>query len=351
VLLAATAAGVSYAIAIQIFGSREALFAPIAAVVCTGLTAGQRLRRAVELSIGVAVGLTVADLLLQFFGVGPLQLAMAVLLAMTATVALGANALMTNQAAVAAVVLIALTPEGPIQPTARLADALLGATVALTLNAVVGRSPRRTAADVATGVLKDLASILTGLTEALAEQDRDAAERFGARAAGLTRRLPDVDDALSAARDSARLSRLAYRRQSLQHLARVEKVRDRIGLMTATTQSLSRAIGNAVRGNHRPEDRVLEGLWVLASSLESLAAWVQDDVSADAAQYQALEAATLASPALSGSANPATIVMVGLLRSAVVDVLRATGLDQTTSLALIQQVAGSVASPDGDVER
>ncbi|WP_035062516.1 FUSC family protein, partial [Cellulomonas bogoriensis] len=78
-LLASASAGVAYALAGWAFGPENAFFAPIAAVVCVSITAGQRVRRAVEIAVGVVVGLVAADLLLRWTGAGPWQLALAVL--------------------------------------------------------------------------------------------------------------------------------------------------------------------------------------------------------------------------------------------------------------------------------
>ena len=52
----ALAAATSYALAKYLFRVAIPLFAPVAAMVCLGMTHGQRLRRALEITVGVAVG-------------------------------------------------------------------------------------------------------------------------------------------------------------------------------------------------------------------------------------------------------------------------------------------------------
>ena len=49
--------------AADVLGHQTPFFAPIAAVVSLGTSYGQRLRRVAEVTIGVAVGVLVADLL------------------------------------------------------------------------------------------------------------------------------------------------------------------------------------------------------------------------------------------------------------------------------------------------
>src|SRR2546427_8910001 len=50
---------------------RAPFFAPVAAVVCLGTTLGQRLRRTIELIVGVGLGVGVGDLLISAIGTGP----------------------------------------------------------------------------------------------------------------------------------------------------------------------------------------------------------------------------------------------------------------------------------------
>jgi uncharacterized membrane protein YgaE (UPF0421/DUF939 family) len=61
VVQTAVAASVAYFLAVLLFGHERPFFAPIAAVICLGVTLGQRWRRAVELVFGVAVGLMVSS--------------------------------------------------------------------------------------------------------------------------------------------------------------------------------------------------------------------------------------------------------------------------------------------------
>src|SRR5690606_24252435 len=121
VLLAAAAAGLAYLLASLLFESGDAVFAPIAAVVSVGLSAGQRLVRAVEITGGVVLGLVLADTLTRMIGAGPWQLAIAVLAGMSAAVVLRASSLMANQAAVTAVFVMVLVPLQDTPPLVRLA--------------------------------------------------------------------------------------------------------------------------------------------------------------------------------------------------------------------------------------
>ena len=67
----AVAAGVAWWLAADVLGHVAPFFAPVVAVVCLGMSYGQRQRRVLEVAIGVAVGVFVADVFVQVVGTGP----------------------------------------------------------------------------------------------------------------------------------------------------------------------------------------------------------------------------------------------------------------------------------------
>ena len=106
----AIAAGVAWFIAAEVFGHPSPFFAPVAAVVSLGTSYGQRLRRVLEVTIGVALGVFLADLLALELGVGPWQMALVVALAMSAAFLLDGGQLLVTQAAVQSIIVTALVP-------------------------------------------------------------------------------------------------------------------------------------------------------------------------------------------------------------------------------------------------
>src|ERR687885_252547 len=69
ILQTSAAAGLAYFLATVVLGNEQPFFAPVAAVVTLGLAPGERGRRAVEVALGVAVGLAVADVIVRAIGV------------------------------------------------------------------------------------------------------------------------------------------------------------------------------------------------------------------------------------------------------------------------------------------
>ena len=82
ILQTAVAACLAWFLAILLLGIDRPTFAPIAAVIVLGLAVGERGRRAVEMTLAVAFGVALADLLVSVVGVGAVQAGLFVGLAM-----------------------------------------------------------------------------------------------------------------------------------------------------------------------------------------------------------------------------------------------------------------------------
>src|SRR2546426_4750256 len=139
IVQAALAAGLSWLVAVHIVDHRPPFFAPVAAVVCLGITLGQRLRRVIELIVGVGLGVGVGDLLISAIGTGPWQIALVVALAMSVAVVLDGGAVITVQSAVSAILMVTLYLPGDTSGLNRLVDGLIGGVTGLV---VVGVFPR-----------------------------------------------------------------------------------------------------------------------------------------------------------------------------------------------------------------
>src|SRR5581483_3229018 len=78
-LQTSAAAGIAWFVAHDLIGHRTPFFAPIAAVIALGVVPGNHTRRAIEIVLGVGVGIAVGDLLISGIGRGPAQVAFVVL--------------------------------------------------------------------------------------------------------------------------------------------------------------------------------------------------------------------------------------------------------------------------------
>src|SRR5215813_1313360 len=118
------AAGLSWFVAVHLFGHRAPSFAPVAAIVSIDLTLGQRLRRATELIVGASAGVGVGALLISAIGAGPWQIAIIVALAASVAVFLDGRAVINVQAAVSAILVATVYVPGDMSGIDRLFDGL-----------------------------------------------------------------------------------------------------------------------------------------------------------------------------------------------------------------------------------
>ena len=165
------------------------VFASIAAVISLGASYQQRGRRAAELIAGVVLGLTVADLIINAIGNGPLQIGLMIVLAMSAAVILGGGELLVSEAAVSALLLASIEPTNSGYSPDRFLEALTGGAVALAVGVLFfPPDPTLIVGRAAQSVFRDLGETLEGVATALAEADPERAEDALAEGARHRRR-------------------------------------------------------------------------------------------------------------------------------------------------------------------
>ena len=170
----AAAAGVAWFVAADLFGHATPFFAPIAAVVSLGTSYGQRLRRVAEVTLGVAVGVFLGDLLTHWLGSGGWQIALIVSLAMVSALLLDAGAIFVTQAAVQAIVVSTLVPD-PGKAFVRWTDALIGGVVALLAATIVPRAPLRRPREQAAVVVRKISALLRASAQSIEDGDVERA--------------------------------------------------------------------------------------------------------------------------------------------------------------------------------
>src|SRR6185295_121701 len=127
----------SWALAQQVFDHPRPIFAPVAGLIAVSTTLGQRRRYAVEMVVGVALGIGIADALFTLIGSGTWQITAIVVGAMVAAVALGGSVVLVSETATAALLVVAVQPPGTGLSGARFLDSLLGGLVGLVVTSVL----------------------------------------------------------------------------------------------------------------------------------------------------------------------------------------------------------------------
>lgn len=200
----AFAAGAAWEIALRVPGShRQPFFAPIAAVIALGADRGIRGRQAIQMMIGVALGILVGAGLIAVAGAGGWQIVVATLVAFVVATAAGAPAIIRVQAAASAILVVALHGPGSELAIQRLVDAAIGGGIAILLaRFLFPIDPMSLVRDEARRLRERLADSLDGIAAALATGDEEHARSALSAVDRIDGRR--LEDALRLARDVAR---------------------------------------------------------------------------------------------------------------------------------------------------
>lgn len=334
----AVAASLAYFLATLALSSQQAFFAPIAAVVSLGLTLGQRGRRAVEVAVGVAVGLLIADLIVLAIGVGAAQIGVVVVVAMVAALFFSERNILVNQAAISAILVVVLQPPTEGFNPERFFSALIGGAVAVAINHLFPANSERVVERAARPVLGELVSVLEEIAAALANNDLPRTEGILARSRELDEQLRGFEETISAGHETARLS--PTRRRSLKHLELYSSASIRIELAVINTRVLARGAANALRRGYSIPQVLPEAVLDLSRSVRELGSYLEDSGGPEEARRYALEAACKATEILKERHDLAISVLIGQIRSAAVDLLRSTGMNQAQALEALEEAAG-----------
>ena len=337
VLQCALAAALAWLVATDVVGHARPFFAPVAAIVCLGVSLGSRLRRSVELVVGVSVGILVADLLVSQIGSGAWQIGLVVLLAMGAAVLLDGGPVITLQAGSSAVLVATLLPPGQSGGPQRALDALVGGVVAIAVVAVVPADPLRSARRDGSGVLTELAAVLRGVATGLEHRDEAEVEVALARARGTQKTLDALRADLAAGREIARIAPLRWR--SRARVLRLAAMADPIDNAARNLRVLTRRALVVVGDDETVDPRIVLRLRELAAAVEVLQRLVESEPGAGPTQADVATALRGVSRGLTADlgldGGLSVRVVVAQLRSTVVDLMQAAGASRISALAAL----------------
>src|SRR5919199_815552 len=203
----AVAAVAAWYAATALLSDPRPAFASIAAVIALGAAHGRR-ERAVQLTCGVVLGITVADLLVQLIGTGPPQMGLMVILAMAAARALGGGEVLVSEAAVSAILLAAIDPSagGGFTPH-RMLEAAIGGAVALAVSSLVlPHDPVLDVGRATQSVFDRLGLTLGRLAAALDDHSLPTAEEALVTARSIDELVRELDEAVATGRETVRLA-------------------------------------------------------------------------------------------------------------------------------------------------
>ena len=330
----AIAAGLAYFVAHDLLGHTNTYFAPVAATIVLSVVPGERSRRAVEMVIGIALGIAVADAFIQVLGDGAVQIALVVLVTVAAAILLGGGRVIASQAASAAI-LIAALPRTHAAPT-RFVDALVGGMIGLAVMVVLPRNPLVQLHKAVGPVLDDLAAVLEETAAALDDGDARAAGRALAHALSAGALDANFTQLLSQARETARISPAHW--ASGAAVRRYAQAATRINDAARGVRVLVRSARTALEQGEEIPDGLSDAIRDLAAALRTLDGEIADPSDAETVEH-ALRAAGRATQILEEHPGLPVTVLIGQVRSCAVDILRALGVERQEASARVRDAA------------
>lgn len=327
----AVTAGLAWWLATEILGHTAPFFAPVAAIIVLNVTYGNRLRRGVEVAIGVALGVFVGDVFVHVFGTGIWQVMVVVALAMSLASLVGAGQLMTIQAAVQSVIVTTLLPD-PGQGFGRWLDAVVGCALALVVATIAPSAPLRKPGILAAQLLQEMAATLRAAAVALRDGDPQAADQVLDRARAGEDQLKALQDAADEGLAVVRHS--PFRRRQLGSARAYADLTEPLDRAQRNLRVLARRSLVAVwRGDHVPEE-YLQLLETTAGQAERMAGDLHEGKLPVAARKQ-LVAVAADSSHLPVADSINAVVILAQARSMLVDLMELTGLGYADARTLV----------------
>jgi hypothetical protein len=338
VVQTAVAATLAWSAAALVLGHEQPFVAAIAAVISVGAAAGQTLKRAAEWILGVAVGLTVADLIMLAIGTGPIQTGVIVGLAMFAALLIRSGIMFVTEAGVSAVLVAGLDPTTYGVSPDRFLEALVGGGAALAVSAAFPSNPSTRARQAARPVLEDLATALRDAAAALIGGNLELAEAALSEARRIDATVARLREELDGGYQIARLS--PPRRRHLGPLGYYVAAADQLDLAVRDTRVLARAAVTLVREKGPASGQLAEAILGLALAVEALAGYLErPDQALDDARQFALGAAGEATSVLQSSNDLETSALVAQIRSTAIDLLQAAGMESSEALEALREAS------------
>lgn len=339
ILHIALGAAAAWLIATEVLGHESPFFAPIAAVITLGLTAGERLRRAIEITVGVAVGIVVADALVIVIGPGALALALVTGLAVIVVRLLGGGPFVASQAAISAVLVATIQPPADGFAFDRALDALAGSFTGLLVGTLIlPIDPVAALRRALDPVLEQLAEALTAVAGALESGDPERAAAALALSRDTEPALVGLREATLVAEERGRLA-LSVRvviEEPSTYLAAARETE----LAVRNARVLARSAGRLIRLGD-PIPPALPGAAAeLASAAAAARRGLVDEGEWAEARHAAARAARRANAALDETATMAALHLVGQVRLTAFDLLRALGVPDTAALEAVRGEPG-----------
>ncbi|SCG53759.1 FUSC family protein [Micromonospora inositola] len=336
---AGLAAALAWIISHQVLGNPQPVFAPISAVGTLAASVGQRLRRTVELIIGVVVGVALGDFLVYLLGAGGWQLGLVVTAAILLTIFFGASVAVVIQAAATAVLIVTLSPSTQNLEIPRFVDAFIGGGIALLVTAILlPLNPLRVINRAARPALDLFSGQLDVTAEALRNRDRQSVQRALERLRENKDELATFTEAIEGAKETATLSPVRWhRRDELTHYA---EAADPIDRAMRNSGTLIRRSVTMIEDEEPIPEPMPDAVAHLAESVRMLKHEFAVGEEPQKARECSLRAVSEAGRAYAQGVGFSGSVVIAQVRTTASDLMVASGIEQDEANRLVREAFG-----------
>ena len=312
------ASGLAWYLAHDVLKHPQPFFAPIASAVCLSISNVLRGQRAVQMMIGVTLGIGTGTLVWGLLGTGavPIAIVTAIALALAVVIGrgfIGQGMMFANQTVVSSILVLALPRSGVGYE--RIYDALIGGCLAIVFAVVLfPADPLRVLRRARIGVLDTLHGVLSRTADFAAARRQPAPDWPLSAVDRVHERVGELIQARATARQVVRLSPRRWRLRDTVQGADHQAVH--VALLAVSVLQLARVVAPALDGcNWLPQP-------VHAVLAELVAAVALADTDPAAATEHAAEARRVASEVHSVSRDRREVVLADAVQSCIDDLQR-----------------------------
>ncbi|RMI29380.1 aromatic acid exporter family protein [Nocardia stercoris] len=337
ILQCALAAGLAWFVAHDLLGHQRPFFAPTAAVISIGVSLGARLRRSVELVVGVAVGIGIGEVFISWVGTGPAQIALVVGAAMAIAVFLDRGAIIPMQAASSAVLVATLLTPSVGGSGLRMIDALVGGLVGIAVVAVLPQNPLRRSREQAADILAVVSRALTDCADGLHEQDADLVKSALTAARATQSQLDSLRSALAGGREVSQISPVYWHSRS--QLETIRAAAEPLDNAVRNVRVLLRRALSLVRDDEILNPGIVAEIEQLAAAVDVVRRFIVaepgEQPDAAAATRELRRVAKGARKELVEGGGLSAHVVLAQIRSVLVDLMQVCGMKRLSALAML----------------
>lgn len=186
-------AGLAFFVAHSFFGHSQPFFAPMSVIIILGLSGSDRLKRAIELSVGGIIGVIVGTFLVDTLGTGPIHMTIIIGVSLLIASFVTSSQLVSNQITIGAILIATIMPPEEMGGLSRAIDAVIGAVIGVVMIALIPNSPLRAGRGEVSKVLRVASSVLSDVAKGLRDEDpegiRDALDAVRGTQADINKML------------------------------------------------------------------------------------------------------------------------------------------------------------------